>query len=150
MRRKSQSSTNDLEQPRLKLYRIEVICERDVKTKIKNEGRRGLNGQDRATSIWLRLMWLKEALSARHFSISKRLRILGVIFFPQLFQRSIFNSVKLNNNVFKLFKNNKNCFVCLCDHNEVTKYFKNQFLIEMIKFDSLNSAKFKVRVRFVK
>ena len=64
-------------------------------------------------------------------------------FFSHPLQRSIFNSVKLNNNVFKLFKNNDNCFVNICDHNQIKKYFKIQFLIEMIKFDSLNPAEFR-------
>ena len=54
-----------------------------------------------------------------NFSISKRLRMLGNSFLPHSFQFSIFNAVKLNNNVFRSFKNNNNCFVNVCDHNEV-------------------------------
>ena len=57
----------------------------------------------------------------------KRLRMLGNSFLSHFFQPSIFSAVKLNNNVFKLFKNNNNCFVNVCDHNEVNQCFKVNF-----------------------
>ena len=72
-----------------------------------------------------------------HFSISKRLRMLGLFFLSQSLQRSTFNAVKLNNDVFKLFINNNNYFMNWCDHNVAKIYLKSQFFIKMIKFDSL-------------
>ena len=59
-------------------------------------------------------------------------------FFSQPLQCLIFKLVELDNDAFKLFKNNNDYFMRLRIHNIVKNNYKSQFLIEMIKFDWLN------------